>query len=59
MPPASWAVVGLGVEKMALCWAVACYVEYGAVVPLYGLLIVPRHLPAANNTAIYRQPTHV
>ena len=57
LPPASWAVVGLGVGMMALCCAVACCVENRvAVVPL---LIVPRCLPAGNNTAIYRQPTQL
>ena len=28
LSPASWAVVGLGVGKMALCCAVACCADY-------------------------------
>ena len=50
LPPGSWAVVGLGVRKMALCCAVACCVEYCCNV-------VPRNLPAGNSSAIYRKPT--
>ena len=57
LPPASWAVVGLGVGMMALCCAVVWCVEYSCNVPL---LLVPAAVFASlKNTAIYRQPTQL
>ena len=40
LPPARWAVVGLGVGMMALCCAVVCCVEYGCSGPSINTTLV-------------------
>ena len=47
LPPASWAVVGLGVGMMALCCAVVCCAEYSCSCPSINLAAV---FPAGKNS---------